>query len=45
MAPTGPKPGNTPTKVPTNAPKKQNSRLIGVNATANPTPTLVSRST
>ena len=35
-APTGPRPGNTPTKVPTKAPIKQNSRFIGVNATDKP---------
>lgn len=29
IAPTGPIPGKTPTKVPNNAPKKQKSKLSG----------------
>src|SRR6266513_4657900 len=39
-APTGPKPGNTPTRVPTSEPRKQNNRLFGVSATEKPSATL-----
>src|SRR5581483_7616582 len=44
-APTGPRPGNTPTRVPTSDPTKQKNRLVGVSATENPRATLVRMST
>ncbi len=36
MAPTGPIPGRTPMRVPSNTPKKQNNRLAGCNPTEKP---------
>jgi hypothetical protein len=36
IAPTGPIPGRTPMRVPNNAPKKQDSKLIGWNPTEKP---------
>jgi hypothetical protein len=36
MAPTGPNPGKTPTKVPATAPIKHRKRFTGVNTTPNP---------
>src|SRR6476660_3946214 len=41
IAPTGPKPGSTPTSVP----RKQKSKFVGVSATEKPSATLVKRST
>src|SRR5689334_10756381 len=40
-APTGPNPGNTPTRVPTTEPRKQKSKLVGVSATEKPSATLL----
>src|SRR6266850_1034205 len=45
IAPTGPKPGKTPTSVPTREPRKQKSRFVGVSATEKPSATLAKRST
>src|SRR5258705_6812629 len=45
IAPTGPKPGNTPTSVPTREPRKQKSKFVGVSATEKPSATLAKRST
>ena len=45
IAPTGPKPGSTPTSVPTRDPRKQKSKFVGVSATEKPSATLVKRST
>ena len=45
IAPTGPKPGNTPTSVPTTEPIKQKSKFVGVSATEKPSAILVKKST
>src|SRR5690348_6812142 len=44
-APTGPNPGNTPTRVPTTEPRKQKSKFVGVSATEKPSTTLAKIST
>ena len=36
MAPTGPKPGRTPTSVPMSAPRKAQKRFMGWRVTPNP---------